>query len=218
MVPADRCSATVDLSSSPRQECLWNTLTLALTDQPVCMLHAPHIWTPLTWSSQKYMRKNTNYKVPNYATVPSLKCFMSLTSKYCSKYPVFKHPQFSKSLSVINPGFSPTRTMNMVDCEVLKWKGLAMRRQPAKYWPLIDSQTCWQGTCFSTPHIVLQATQSAPGVLKVAVLSSARHVPTVACLRSVGEPVSLGLPPLQPPTDSWAHHLPARAMESLPIT
>jgi len=148
------------------------------------------------------MRENKNYKAPNYATVPSLSYFKSLTSKYCSKYPVFKHPQFSKSLRVIDSGFPLTRTMNMVDCEVLEWKGLAMRRQPAKYWPPIDSQTCWQGTCFSTPHIALQATLSAPGVLKVAVLSSARHVPTVACPRSVGEPVSLGLPPLQPPTDS----------------
>lgn len=218
MLSAGRCSAPVYLPNSPRQECLWNTLILTLTDQPVCMLCAPQIWTPLTWSSQKYMRKNINCKVPNYATVPSISYFMSLTSKYYSKYPAFKHPQFSKSLRMIGPGFTLTRTMNMVDCEVLEWKVLALRRQPAKCWSLIDSQTCWQGTCFSTPHIALQATLSAPGALKVAVLNSARHVPTVACPLSVDEPVSLGLPPLQPPTDSWAHHLPARAMESLPIT
>lgn len=67
---------------------------------------------------------------------------------------------------------------------------------------LDDAQTCWQGTCFSTLHIVLQATLSAPGALKVAVQSSAMHVPTVACPLSVGEPVSLGLPPWQPPTNS----------------
>lgn len=78
------------------------------------------------------MRKNINDKVPNYATVPSISYFTSLTSKYYSKYPVFKHPQFSKSLRVIDPGFTPTRTMNMADCEVLEWKGLAMKKTTCK--------------------------------------------------------------------------------------
>ena len=51
------------------------------------------------------MMNSTNYEVPNYATVLNLSYFMSLTSKYYSKYPVSKHLQCSKFLSCERPRF-----------------------------------------------------------------------------------------------------------------
>jgi hypothetical protein len=56
---------------------------------------------------------------------PASRYFMSLTSKYYSKYPVLKHPQSSKSLRVRDPGFTCIKNMNEVELEVLEWKDLA---------------------------------------------------------------------------------------------